>query len=92
MPNRKVECPMETAPETNTQQLEASFDIVERQDQADAKIATLRSDVDEVNAKRWFGVLPNLTMRWSQVAMLVYLAMSGTGASPHGNGSIEGLS
>ena len=42
---------METTPETNTQQLEASFDIVERQDQADAKIATLRSDVDEVKAR-----------------------------------------
>ena len=42
---------MDTTPETNTQQLEASFDIVQRQEQADENIATLRSDVDEVKAR-----------------------------------------
>lgn len=34
-----------------TEQLEASFDIVARQDQADAAIAALRTDVDEVKGR-----------------------------------------
>jgi len=40
-----------TTPETAPDELSASFDIVARQDQADAAITTLRSDVDEVKAR-----------------------------------------
>lgn len=36
---------------TQADPLDASFDIVARQDQADARIATLRGDVDEVKAR-----------------------------------------
>ena len=38
-------------PATPTDQLDASFDIVARQDKADAAITSLRSDVDEVKAR-----------------------------------------
>ncbi len=42
---------METTPQTSTDQLGASFDIVQRQDQADETIAMLRTDVDEVKSR-----------------------------------------
>lgn len=40
-----------TAPLTGTDPLDASFDIIARQDRAEADIAALRSDVDEVKAR-----------------------------------------
>ena len=40
-----------TTPDTPTDALEQSFDIVARQDRAEADIAGLRSDVDEVKAR-----------------------------------------
>ena len=39
------------APASATDPAEASFDILARQDQAEADIAALRSDVDEVKAR-----------------------------------------
>lgn len=42
---------MESQSPTHADPVEASFDIVARQDQADQAIATLRSDVDEVKAR-----------------------------------------
>lgn len=42
---------MDSVSKPTVDQVEASFDIVERQDQADEAIATLRSDVDEVKAR-----------------------------------------
>ena len=42
---------MDDLPTPPADQIEASFDIVARQDQADEQIATLRSDVDEVKAR-----------------------------------------
>lgn len=45
--NQKVTAPMNTNPDM----LEESFDIVERQDRAEAEITLLRSDVDEVKAR-----------------------------------------
>lgn len=42
---------MENAPTPPADQLEASFDIVARQDQVEENVATLRSDVDEVKAR-----------------------------------------
>jgi len=42
---------MPTAAVPSVDPLEASFDIVERQDQAEAAISTLRNDVDEVKAR-----------------------------------------
>lgn len=53
MPNRKALYPMDT-PTPNpvaTDEMDASFDIVARQDQAEAEIKVLRSDVDEVKAR-----------------------------------------
>ena len=59
MPNRKALYPMDTptpvaspAPsDVPADAMEQSFDIVARQDQAEADIATLRTDVDEVKAR-----------------------------------------
>ncbi len=54
MLNRKVACPMESTPVPTpkpAEQLEESFDIVARQDQAEAEIKGLRGDVDEVKAR-----------------------------------------
>jgi len=42
---------MTPAPMSTTDPLDASFDIVARQDQADAAITSLRSDVDEVKSR-----------------------------------------
>lgn len=42
---------MDSVSNPKIDQAEASFDIVERQDQADAAISTLRSDVDEVKTR-----------------------------------------
>lgn len=42
---------MTPAPMTTTDPLDASFDIVARQDQADAAITSLRGDVDEVKSR-----------------------------------------
>ena len=42
---------MDTPLPDTTDQLEESFDIVARQDSADAAIGALRSDVDEVKAR-----------------------------------------
>lgn len=45
-------CPMDTVNfETKADALNASFDIVERQEAQDAALATLRSDVDEVKGR-----------------------------------------
>ena len=41
----------QTDPATAPDPLEASFDLVARQDRAESAIATLRSDVDEVKAR-----------------------------------------
>ncbi len=55
MPNRKARLPMDiTIPQPATKPvdtLEQSFDIVARQDRAEADIAALRGDVDEVKAR-----------------------------------------
>ena len=53
MPNRKALYPMDTPTpaEIPADAMEQSFDIVARQDQAEADIATLRTDVDEVKAR-----------------------------------------
>lgn len=55
MPNRKAPNFMDTNTPTLTDApedaMEQSFDIVARQDQAEADIATLRTDVDEVKAR-----------------------------------------
>ncbi|GAA4641919.1 phage major capsid protein [Pontixanthobacter gangjinensis] len=40
-----------TAPKTTPDQLDASFDIVARQDKTEKDVTTLRSDVDEVKAR-----------------------------------------
>lgn len=42
---------MDNAPLPPADQLDASFDIVARQDEMDRQVATLRSDVDEVKAR-----------------------------------------
>lgn len=42
---------MDSVSKPTTDQAEASFDIVERQDKTDAAITSLRSDVDEVKAR-----------------------------------------
>ena len=46
-----VTLPTQTVTPETTDQLEASFDIVARQDRTEAEVATLRSDVDEVKAR-----------------------------------------
>ena len=55
MPNRKALYPMDTITTSITapsvDPMEQSFDIVARQDKAEADIEVLRSDVDEVKAR-----------------------------------------
>lgn len=77
MPNRKVECPMEHAPTPPADQLEASFDIVARQDEVEQQVTTLRSDVDEVKA------------RLDKVARAA--ARPAIGAAPDSSGEVKGF-
>lgn len=71
-----------TAPKTDdtaTDQLEASFDIVARQDKSEAEIAVLRSDVDEVKTR-----LDKVSKAASRPAL------SGASASPEVKGFVDG--
>lgn len=71
-----------TAPKTEdtaTDQLEASFDIVARQDKSEAEIAVLRSDVDEVKTR-----LDKVSRAASRPAL------SGASASPEVKGFVDG--
>ncbi len=46
-----MDTPTNSTSQTPSDQLEASFDIVARQDKTEAAVATLRTDVDEVKAR-----------------------------------------
>ncbi|MBH5321557.1 phage major capsid protein [Aurantiacibacter sediminis] len=68
-----------------TDQLTESFDIVARQDAADEKIATLRSDVDEVKAR-----LDRVSKAASRPAILGPIASATSEASPEVKGFVDG--
>ncbi|WP_271078917.1 phage major capsid protein [Aurantiacibacter sp. MUD61] len=68
-----------------TDQLAESFDIVARQDAADEKIATLRSDVDEVKAR-----LDRVSKAASRPAILGPVASATSEASPEVKGFVDG--